>query len=147
MWSLQAEGERVPPRVISGLQFYNKRRSGEGESVLISLFCFLLSCSAAQVVSSSLRPHGLQHTRLPCPSSSPGACSNSSPLSQWHYPTISFSAHFSSCLQSFPASGSFLMSHFFASGGQNIEASASVLPMNIPGWPALGLTGLISLSS
>ena len=129
LWGLQAEGERVPPRVISELQFYNKRRSGEGESVLISLFCFLFlsCCSVAQVVSNSLQPHGLQHTRLPCPSSSPGACSNSCQLSQWRHPTISSSVPFSSCLQSFQASGSFLMSHFFASGGQSIGASVSVL--------------------
>ena len=70
LWGLQAEGERVLARVNSGLQFYNKRRSGERESVLISLFCFLFlsCCSVAQVVSNSLQPHGLLHTRLPCPS-------------------------------------------------------------------------------
>ena len=86
------------------------------------------------VVSDSLRPHGLQHARLPCLSPTPGACSNSCPLSQWCHPTISSSVvPFSSCPQSFPASGSFLMSQLFASGGQSIgaSASASVLPMNI----------------
>ena len=86
------------------------------------------------VMSNSLRPHGLQHARFPCPSPTPGACSNSCPLSQWCHPTISSSvAPFSSCLQSFPASGSFLMSQLFVSGGQSTEvsASASVLPMNI----------------
>ena len=99
-------------------------------------------------MSDSLPSHGLQPTRLPCPSSSPGACSNSCPLNQWCHPSISSSViPFSSCLQSFPASESFLMSQFFASGGQSIRASASssVLPMNIQDWFPLGLTGLISL--
>ena len=102
------------------------------------------------VVSNSLWPHGLQHTRLPCPSPFPRDCLNSCPLSQWCHPTISTSAVcFSSCLQSCPASGSFLMSWIFASGGQSIgaSASASVLSMNIQGWFPLGLTGLISLLS
>ena len=82
----------------------------------------------------TLRPHGLQHTRLPCPSLSPGVCSDSCPLSWWRYLTISSSvAPFSSCLQSFPGSGSFPMSQFFTSGGQSIGASAPVLPMNISG--------------
>ena len=99
-------------------------------------------------MSNSLRPHGQQHARLPSPSPSPGACSNSCPLSQWCHPTISSSViPFPSCLQSFPASGSFLMSQLFTSGGQSIgaSASASVLPMNIQDWFPLGLTGLISL--
>ena len=101
-------------------------------------------------VSDSLRPQGLQHTRLPCPSSSPGACSNSCPLCQWCHPTISSSVvPFSSCLQSFPASGSFPIGQFFTSGGQSIgaSASASVLLMNIQDWFPLGLIGLISLQS
>ena len=76
-------------------------------------------------MSSSLQPHELQHTRLPCPSLSPWVCSNSCPLSQWCHPTISSSVvHFSSCLQSFPASGSFPMSWVFALGGQSVRASA-----------------------
>jgi len=86
------------------------------------------------VMSNSLIPHGLQHTRLPCPSPSPGACSNSYPLSQWCHTTISSSVtHFSSYLQSFPAPGSFPVSQLFTSGGQSIgaSASASVLPVNI----------------
>ena len=102
------------------------------------------------VMSDSLRPHGLQHARLPCPSPTPGACSNSCPSSPWCHPTISSSViPFSSRLQSFPASGSFPMSQFFISGGQSIgvSASASVLPMNIQGWFPLGLTGWISLQS
>ena len=103
------------------------------------------SCS---VVSNFLWPHGLQHARFPCPSPTHGACSNSSSLSWWCHPTISSSVvPFSSCLQSFPASGSYQMSHFFSSGGQSIGASASVLPMNIQNWFSLGLTGLISLQS
>ena len=102
------------------------------------------------VVSNSLRPRGLQHTRLLCPSPSPGACSNSCLLSRWCHPTISSSiVPFSSCLRSFPASGSFLMSWPFASGDQSIGASvsASILPMNIQDWFPLGLTDLISLQS
>ena len=100
------------------------------------------------VVSDSLWPHGLQHTRLPCPSPVPGTCSNSCPSSQWCHPTISSSVTcFSSCPQSFPASGSFPVSQLFTSGGQSIGASASVLPMNIQDWFPLGLTGLTSLQS
>ena len=99
-------------------------------------------------MSNSLGPHGLQHTRLPCPSPAPGAFSNSCPSSWWCHPTISSSViPFSSYLQSFSASGSFPMSQFFASGGQNTKASASasVLPMNIYDWFPLELTGLIFL--
>ena len=102
------------------------------------------------VTSDSLWPHGLQHARLRCPSPTTGACSNSCPLSQWYHPTISSSVvPFSSCPQSFPASGSFLRSQFFASGGQSIgvSASASILPMNIHDWFHLGWTGWISLQS
>ena len=101
-------------------------------------------------VSDSLQPNGLQPTRFPCPSLSTRVCSDSSPLSQWCHSTISTSVTpFSSCLQSFPASGSFPMSWIFASGDQciGVSASASVLPMNIQGWFLLGLTGLISLLS
>ena len=99
-------------------------------------------------MSNSLRPHGLQQTRLLCPPLSPEMSSNSHPLSWWCCLTISSSATpFSFCLQSFSASRSFSMSGFFASGGQSTRASASasVLPMNIQGWFPLGLTGLISL--
>ena len=102
------------------------------------------------VVSISLRPHGLQHARPPCPSSTPGGYSNSCPWSLWCHPTISSSVTpFSSHLQSFPASGSFHMGRFFASGGQSIgvSASTSVFPMNIQGWFPLGWTRLISLQS
>ena len=104
----------------------------------------LFSC---QGVSDSLQPHGLQHTRPPCPSPSPGVCPSSCPLNQWCHPTISSSVAFSFCLRSFPASGSFPMSRLFASSGQCIEALASILPMSILGWFPLGLTSLISLLS
>ena len=102
------------------------------------------------VVSDSLWPHGLQHTRLPCPSPTPGAFSDSCPLSWWCYPTISSSAvPFSSCLQSSPASGSFPMSQFFTSSGQSIgvSASTSVLPMNTQDWSPLGWIRCVSLQS
>ena len=102
------------------------------------------------VVSDSLRPHGLQHTRPPCPSPTPRVCSNSCPSSQWCHPTISSSViPFSSCLQSFPASMSFPMHKFFASGGQRIGvwASTSVLPVNIQDWFPLVWTGWTFLQS
>ena len=106
--------------------------------------------SSHSVISDSLRPHGLQHERLPCPSSSPGVCSNSCPSSQWCHSTISSSfVPFSSYLDSFPASKSFPVSQLFVSGSQSMEtsASSSVLPVNIQGCFPLGLTGLISLQS
>ena len=111
--------------------------------------CKVKACCSVAQSCPTLQPYGLQHTRLPCPSLSPGACSNSYPLSWWSHPTILSSViPFSSYLQSFPASGSFLMSQFFASGGQSIGTySASVLQMNIQDWFLLGLTGLISLQS
>ena len=101
-------------------------------------------------MSHSLWPHELQHARLPCPWPTPRTWSNSCPLSPWCHPVILSSViPFSSCLQSFPASESFVTSQFFASGGQSIgvSASASVLPMNIQGWFPLGWTGWISLQS
>ena len=96
----------------------------------------------------SLRPHGLPHSRLPCPSPTPGACSNSSPLSQWCHPTISSSVIPFSCLQSFPTSGSSEMSQFFESGSPSIgvSASASFLPMNTQDWFPLGWTGFYLLT-
>ena len=110
---------------------------------MLLLFC----CS---IMSESLPPRGLQCARLPCPSLSPRDCSNSCLLSRWCHPTISSSVvPFSSCLQSFPASGSFPMSQLFTSGGQSIGTSdsASILPMNIQVLFPLGLTGLISFQS
>ena len=112
-------------------------------------FSFLLICHCYWVVSDTLRePHGLQHTRFLCPSQSPRVFSNSCPLNRWCYLTISSFAA-SSCLPSFPVSGSFPMSQPFASGGQSIgaSASASVCPVNIQDWFPFGLTGLISLLS
>ena len=111
--------------------------------VLVQFF----SCS---IMSDSLWLHGLQHTRPPCPSSTPKVYSNSCPLSLWCHPTISSSVvPFFSCPQSFPASGSFQMSQFFPSGGQSIGVSAStpVTPMNTQDWSPLGWTGWISFQS
>ena len=115
---------------------------------MLCIWALLLFFSHS-IVSNSLWPHGQQHTRLPCPSPPPGACSNSCPLSQWCHLTIwSSIVPFSSCLQSFPASGSFLMSsQLFTSGGISIGASASVLLMYIQNWFPLGLTVLIFLQS
>ena len=117
-------------------------------------FCFLLlSCS---IMSNSLWSHRLQHARLPCPSPSHGACSNSCASNWWCHPNISSSVGpFSSCLQSFPvfsnlsqsSPGSFLMNRLFASGGQSIRASVSALPINIQDWFPLRLTGSFSLQS
>ena len=113
--------------------------------------CYSLSVQfSCSVMSDSLRPHRLQHARLPCSLPTPGAYSNSCPLCRWCHPTISFSViPVSSGLQSFSASGSFLISQFFISGGQRIGVSAlaSVLPMNIQDWSPLGLTGWLSLQS
>ena len=107
-------------------------------------FCSVQSLSHVRLFAT----HGLQHTRLPCPSPTPRVCSKSCPLCHRCYPTISSSVlPFSSCLQSFPASRSFPMSLFFSSGGQSIGASVSVLPMNIQDWFTLGWTGWISLKS
>ena len=104
------------------------------DTIYFNFLSIQYSCS---VVSDSLRPHGLQHARPPCPSPTPGVYSNSYPLSPWCHPAISSSViPFSSCLKLFPTSGSFQVGQFFASGGQSIgvSASASVLPMNIQDW-------------
>ena len=105
------------------------------------------SCS---VMSNSLQPHEPQHARPPCPPPTPGIYTNPCPLSRWCHPTVSSSViPFSSCPQSFPASGSFPMSQLFASGGQSfgVSASTSVLPVNTQDWSPLGWTGWISLQS
>ena len=108
-------------------------------------FC---SCSFSQFCLTLWDPHGLQHTRLSCPSPSPRACSNSCQLGRWCYPTISLPViSFSSCLRSFPSSGSFPMSQFFISCGESIGASASVLPVTTQDWFPLGMTDLIPLQS
>ena len=117
------------------------------KAILSAVSSVQFSCA---VVSDSLQPHGLRHTRPPCPSPTPGAYSNSCPLTRWCHPIISSSVvPFSSCLQSFPASGSFPVSQLFESGGQSIgvSASISVLPMNTQDWSPLGWTGWISLQS
>ena len=126
----------------------------EGQPWSLSAFITATVSSSVQfsrsVVSDSLPPHEPQHARPPCPSPTPRVYPNSCPLSQWCHPTISSSVvPFSSCLQSFPASGSFPMSQLFASGGQSIavSASTSVLPMNTQDWSPLGWTGWISLQS
>ena len=121
----------------------------------LHLLCNIASVPSASsvqfihlVTCKSLQPRVLQHARLPCLSPTPWTCLNSCPSSWWYHPTISSSVTpISSCLQSFPASGSSPVSQFFASGGQSIgvSASASVLPMNIQAWFALGLAGWISL--
>ena len=110
----------------------------------------LVQFSSVTQLCLTLRPQGLQHARLPCPSSTLGAYANSCPLSWWCHPTISSSVvPFSSHLQSFPASGSFKMSQFITSSGQSVgvSASASVLPMDTPNWFPLGWTGWISLQA
>ena len=116
----------------------------------VETYCSEKNCCCFSVAQLCLTlwPHGLQHIRLPCPSPTPGAYSNSCPSSRWCHPTISFSVvPFSSCLQSSPASGCFQMSQFFISGDQSIRVSAlaSVISMNIQDWFLLRLTGLISL--
>ena len=98
-------------------------------------------------MSVSWQPHGLQHARHPCPSPTPRVYSNSCPSSQWCHPTISSSVIPFSHLQSFPVSGSFQISQFFAPGSQSIGASAPILPMNIQDWFLLGLTGWISFQA
>ena len=118
------------------------------ENTIKNYTIILLVQFSHSVVSNSLQPHGLQHARPPCTSPTPRVYSNWCPLSWWCDPTISsFIIPFSSCLQSFPASGSFPMSQLFASSGQRIgvSLSASVLPMNIQDWFPLGWTAWISL--
>ena len=120
---------------------------------LLFYFCTLLQIFSSvqfsgSVLSDTLWPHGLQHTKPPCPSPTHRVYIDSCPLSWWYHPTISSSViPFSSCLQSFPTSGSFQMSQFFASGGHSIgvSASTSVLPMNTQDWSPFGWTGWISL--
>ena len=132
--------QRDPYQITKGI-FYRTRTK---------ISQFIQFSLVQSVMSDSLWPHGLQHARPPCLSATPRVYSNSCPLSQWCHPTTSSSVVPSfSCLQSFPISGSFQMSQFFASGGQSIRvsASASVLPMNIQDWFPLEWTGLISLQS
>ena len=138
-----------------GIFFVQASSLGEAAGRVAMGRCLWLGLQVAAVVQSLscvwlFTTHELQHSRLLCPSLSPWVCSNSYPLSQWCHPTISSSVTpFSSCPQSFPASGSFPLSQFFASDGQSIgvSASASVLPMNIQDWFPLGWTGWISWQS
>ena len=120
---------------------------GEVWQFLTKVNILRVSQFSHSVMSESLRPQELQHTRLPCSSATPRGYSNSCPSSRWCHPTMSSSVIAFSCLRSFPASGFFPMSQFLTSGGQSIgySASASVLPMNIQVWFPLGLTGWISL--
>ena len=148
-WMLELEGSSLSPQ--------SPRAHRRVLSFVYASFhcnCYATHISSVQfncsVVSDSLQPPGLQHATPPCPSPTPGAHPNSCPSSQWWHPTISSSVvPFSSCLQSFPALGSFQMSQFFTWGGQSIGVSASalVLPMNIHDSFPLGQTGWISLLS
>ena len=116
--------------------------------IIISIIINVIQFSSVSQSHQTLWPHGLQHASLPCPSWTPGSLIKLISINRWCHPTISSSViPFSSWLQSFPESGSFQMSQFFASGGQSIGASASVLPMNIQDWFHLGLTCLSSLLS
>ena len=147
MWALWAQRANTSWQARESRQDTVRRVSQlKGELTLFLGFNSIqFSCS---VVSNSLWPHGPQHARPPWPSPTPRVYPNSCPLSWWCHPAISPSViPFSSCLQSFPASGSFLMSQLFTSGSQNNGASAltPVLPINIQGWFPLGWTGLISL--
>ena len=138
--------DRVSPKLRKVLQLLRLRWIFRGTFVKLNKTSIVEPYTAPvqfsrSVVSDSLWPHGLQHTRLLCPSPTPGAYLNSCPLSWWCHPAISsFVVPFSSCLQSFPASESSPMSQLFASGGQSIgaSASASVLPMNIQDWFPFG---------
>ena len=143
LWSLTHRADAMPgsffptgtPDMLCHRDFPVLFESGCWSKPSIQWWC-ILSDQFSSVAQSCLTlwPHGLQHTRPPCPSPTPRACSNSSPLSRWCHPTVSFSVTpFSSSLLSFPASGSFPMNWLFASGGRSIEASVSpsVLPMNI----------------
>ena len=145
---------------MTGTKSRVRRKWAEKKSELPQILCTSMSSNvyyqinsvqlSCSVVSDSLLPHGLQHTRPPCASPTPVVYPNPCPLSWWCHPTISSSVvPFSSCLQSFPASWSFQMSQLFASGGQSIDvsASASVLPMNTQDWFHLGWSGWISLQS
>ena len=150
LWSLKLKEGNVSYRILVTGQrgsaktlnfvFSGQKQYASRDTKLQVDKSFCYSCSVA-LVSDSLWPHGLQHSRLPCPSPSPRVCLNSCPLSWWGHPTISSSViPCSSCLQSSPASGSFLLNWFFTSGGQSIgsSASTSALPMNIQGWFPLG---------
>ena len=140
----------APPPLVSRRVRSFSSGPREGTTPFIGIRTFVCDFQSVQfsrsAVSDSLRPHGLQHTRPPCPSPTPGVYPNSCPLSQWCHPTISSSVVPFSCLQPFPASGSLQMTQFFASGGQSIgvSASTSVLPMNNQDCSPLGWTFSLS---
>ena len=141
--------EQVKMHAILLEHFNLDMRAAHSEDGLVQFSVDLLLFRHS-LVSDSLWPRGLRHTTLPCPSSSPGVCWNSCPLSPWCNLNISSNvALFSSCPQSFPSSGSFPVGQLFASGGQwfVVSATASVLPMNTQDWAPLGWTGWISLQS
>ena len=129
---------------MNAVVFFSCRRT-----FLIKIIVFSSVQFSRSVVSDSLQPLELQHTRPPCPSATPRVYPNSCPLSRWCHPTISSSVVPFFCPQPFPASGSFQMSQLFASGGQStgVSASASVRPVNTQDWSPLGWTGWISLQS
>ena len=143
-WGICSEDKSFGSKEVTSSTWPNKNLH-----IAVFYFMMFLLLLSHSVVSNSLHFQGLQHTRLACSSPSPRACSSSCPLSQWCHPTISSSVVPFSCLQSFPASGSFPRSQFFVSGGQSIGASAlaSVILMNIQDWFPLGLPGLIFLQS
>ena len=152
IWSGQRnDGASSPPCILFlGLLWTGCCHIGGLKSTMVEVLTpwNLVSEFSRSVMSDSFQTHGLQHATPLCPSPTPGVYPNSCPLSRWCHPTISSSVDpFSSHLQSFPASGSFQMSQFFASGGQSfgVSASASVLPMNTQDWSPLGWTGCISL--
>ena len=134
-WHKQTKGSKQTVFIGEGNVFCNTVEDVPRISLI-----WTISSVYHSVMSHSLQPHGLQHTRPPCPSPTPGVYSNSCPLSRWCHPTISSSVIPFSCLQFFPASGSFPMSQLFTSGGQSIgvSASTSVLLMNIQDWFPLG---------
>ena len=145
---LQVQGQKNPSKMVGIGEAVRRYPKSKGKKEKPHQDCSVQFSHS--VVSDSLRPHGLQHARPPCPSPTPRVYSSSCPSSWWCHPAISSSVvPFSSCPQSLPASGSFPMSQLFAWGGQSIEfsASASVLPMNTQDWSPLGWTGWISMQS
>ena len=151
LWLPDTKSWHIVKDLDAGKDWGQRRRGQQrmrGLNGITNSVDMLLLLFSGSIMSSSLWSHGLQHARLSCPSPPPRACSNSCPLSLWCHPTILSSVvPFSSCLQSFAASGSLLMSRLFSSGGQSIgvSTSASVLSMNTQDWFPLGLTDLISL--
>ena len=135
---------------LSHVQLFMAPMDCSMPSLYINIYYIYLVQFCHSVMSNSLWPHELQHTRPLCPSPTPGDHLNPCPLSRWYHPTISSSVvPFSSCPQSFPALGSFQMSHLFASGGQSIgvSASTSVLPVNTQDWSPSWGNGWISMQS